>query len=387
LVQAWVAPFHPADPTLRTLSASISMAPSASTGSGLLLRLAALALIALPAAGVTGHGRMVDDILAAEPPQSPHQRSRDAAGHTAGPAPLLELGSNESVHRRPSPMALALGARGSLQQLGSISGATSEAASGKRRHVDKISLYHWSPHWQCFAENHNGCKQKAKDQLTKDLTMHDVDFANVIEMTDYTPPDGYKMVKSETCPSRDALFILYKEEKWTASGAATSGCMNRDRHGKADRAFLVTTFTSKGGEPGEIVVAGAHFPHPTPNDASCSVPGTDKLGDAIKQAAANTKKVIFMADSNLQKQCPSNGIAEAISMPNAQSALSSNLVASCCWENKNGHGWAMGEFHFDRIVASFGKSLDDFEMLYNNPVPKWAGKEMHAGLTAKLTLG
>jgi len=332
------------------------MAPVSFAGNSL-LHLATWALAALPAAAVTGRGRMVEDLLEGEPPQ--HLQG----GRVAGPAPLLEI--NESAReppRRPHA-AVSFGSHGNLQQLSGV--GRREAAAGKRREDGGISLYHWSPHWQCFAKNENGCAEKAKEQITTDLMGYDVDFAFIIEMGSYDPPIGYA-VQFGNCDS-DMVAIIYKTDGWTP-GKERPGCMDPNNRG-----FLVNSFTSSDSGIGDIVVSGAHFPHPH----GTGDPRMKIIGEMIEEATASTKKIIFMADTNLED--PSEDIAQAISIPDA--SIFSDVVPTCCWQ----HG-QMGGARFDRIIASFGSSLDDFEVLHTDPVPDWAGDEMHAGLKATLRL-
>mmetsp|Transcript_95525 Transcript_95525/g.297392 ORF Transcript_95525/g.297392 Transcript_95525/m.297392 type:complete len:249 (-) Transcript_95525:273-1019(-) len=156
-----------------------------------------------------------------------------------------------------------------------------------------ISVYHWSPHWQCFIKE-TGCRGAAKARLNAELRRYNVDFGHVIELMDdsYSPPPGYAMTRA-TCNDKERSTLLYHAGRW-APAFTRRGCM---RH--KDRAFVVQVFTSRNpaSPVRRVVVVGAHYPH------SANVPA---LQGAVSAAigATGERRVIFMATRTRRSRAP-----------------------------------------------------------------------------------
>lgn len=231
----------------------------------------------------------------------------------------------------------------------------------------------WNIHWQCFKSL--DCKVHAEKALATRLSAG-LDFANIVMLEDHndTFPSGWEAI-SQTC-GLDITTLLFNASRWqkvAVPGAGARGCMIT-----SDRSYVVQAFDHSS-ENLRIVVVGAHFPHGQLGSA---------LTPSIKHvaAASGSSKTLLIADTNILKPeatCPagnlcesSTQIFEALAVPGASAAVSTDLLKTCCL---NDPGFS---FTFDRIIANFGTSMAT--QLHDDPAPSWAIGAFHKAISGRL---
>ena len=241
----------------------------------------------------------------------------------------------------------------------------------------------WNPHWQCF-DGHPSCQQGVESGLNGALSDYGVDVANLVMMEDagYTPPSGYTQTATSTC-GQDVQFFLYNSQQWAPVGGILQGCMAPGKNGLGDRSYSVQRFRRRATGT-TVVVAGAHFPHPS--QATIYEQGCQTLGRAINDLLAQTpsdESVILIADTNAGDAAGVYGNASSAEIvrlldlnTNTKNLQSTALLKSCCLDPP---GFV---FEFDRVIATAGTGMDT-KMLFD-PTPEWAVGAFHKAILGTL---
>mmetsp|Transcript_139396 Transcript_139396/g.347579 ORF Transcript_139396/g.347579 Transcript_139396/m.347579 type:complete len:297 (-) Transcript_139396:116-1006(-) len=232
-----------------------------------------------------------------------------------------------------------------------------------------LSLLQWNPHWQCFAQDKDGCEASAEEYLTTQLKALDVDFANIVELEDssYAPPAGWAAIRQQC--NLDVTVLIYNSARWKPapiSRSTVKGCMKPN-----DRAFVVQQFDGLGASAGaKLIAVGAHYPHSGDRERG---PLKDALAATV--SATDTKAVVFMADTNEEASVTSADVALEVGMPKG-SLVASELLNSCCLDISYIRP-------FDRILANFGSSMQT-QLLFDQGIPEWAHGQFHKPVAVKL---
>lgn len=233
-------------------------------------------------------------------------------------------------------------------------------ASG--RAFPDLQLLQWNPHWQCFAWNTNNCTAEASRVLPELLLETDIDFANIIEFdADLPLPESWSSIRSNRSCGKDIVDLVYNHVRWQPSGEVVSDCMERS---PLDRPFVVQQFKNTNTSE-EVIVIGAHFPHPasyvfsTMNEAQV-------LRDALQVYLRKTsvERVLLIADTNELVNVSSARIMRYLGVPEGP-IVSTSLERTCCFDN----GFPAPST-FDRIVANFGGHMETTVLF--DPLPYWA---------------
>lgn len=127
----------------------------------------------------------------------------------------------------------------------------------------------------------------------------------------------------------------------------------------------------------KLIVVAAHFPHPREYKRNIW-----KLRDALQRliSSVGIDNVILIADTNHPEEGPSNDeILEDIGAPFTGQVMSTRPFRSCCYPEFSING-------YDRIIANFGASMQDFHPLSKGDVLKWGQRNMHLPVLGTLRL-
>eukprot|EP00927_Polykrikos_kofoidii_P069231 TRINITY_DN6460_c0_g1_i1.p1 TRINITY_DN6460_c0_g1~~TRINITY_DN6460_c0_g1_i1.p1 ORF type:complete len:270 (+),score=36.47 TRINITY_DN6460_c0_g1_i1:56-865(+) len=237
-----------------------------------------------------------------------------------------------------------------------------------------LNILQWNIHWECFIKSPGVCGPAAEVELTRLLTTNEIDIASVIELDDpnYVPPAGYAKKQSTMC-GQDIVTILWKTDRLSFAGSATTVCMDPT----PDRPALIMSFSSAYGEA--LTVVGAHYPHP-------GYQSRQKIADttSLRNALASIRpvgKVLLVADTNVFG-ATNKEIFQDLGI-NSVIAGSDERFHTCCVHD----GFY---FLFDRIIANFGTMTS--RMAWTD-TPAWAtaaplsyaASSMHRPLVGTLT--
>lgn len=224
-----------------------------------------------------------------------------------------------------------------------------------------MSVMHWNPHWECFAQANDTCGVTVRASVDAMFRAGFLDIVNLVmfETKDYHPPAPYAMLKT-TC-GQDVVRLFYNQKYWNLTSGQESKHLCLDGN---DRPAIVQSLTSVYGLT--VTVVGGHFPHP-------GYGSLQPLRDAVE--SIGTDKLLLLADSN--REYASRDLVCEIHPSSCNSVISTNLWNSCC---KNTGFQHRG---FDRVAANFGRNMQT-QTHFNTNEP-WVGA-FHRGLVASFTV-
>jgi len=232
-----------------------------------------------------------------------------------------------------------------------------------------LNLLQWNPHWECFEQNLNNCKEEFANSLSSVLVQSDIDFANVVEYNDdhRRLPVRWKAMDHKC--GLDQTTLIYNSDRWRLPPEVSSGMMGC--MAVKDRPFIVQQFTEAPAWGGvrKVIVVGAHYPHTQDRTSLISA-----LQSVVTFSGEHS--VVLLADTNVNRGVPNTKILAEIKAP-AGSAISSALHATCCLNT----GFRE-EMAYDRIIANFGFSMTS--SIFLDPPPAWAQGEFHKPIKATL---
>jgi hypothetical protein len=219
-----------------------------------------------------------------------------------------------------------------------------------------VSLMHWNAHWQCFKKGNNCCSDVAKKYVNSNLLSRNVDFANIIEMSDstYEPPSGYKIILNHCGGSGpikggDLLTLIYNTSKWKPISKTNKFCIE-------GRPTLIQEFQNNYNSFKTYVIV-AHFSHTRSTYVAAILKAVKSLG------ITSTDNIIFMADTN-QKGSNETLIKDMIG-GTPKKILGSNLMGTCCFSGRKKENYSelysenLSKFSlpYDRIITTFGDKI------------------------------
>jgi len=229
-----------------------------------------------------------------------------------------------------------------------------------------MTFFQWNPHWECFSWNEGGCADHVLDMTTDFLKTHDVDFANLVELSYVRPVEGFSAMVSGC--TGDFTYLYYNSDRWERiddQGAWDLGCIVGSSRGFVVQAFKALKPAAGPLVPDKVVVVGAHFPHPggteplSPSDVAHLV---SSISTALKTVQSD--QVVLIADTNEFRSTSSAEIGDYLGFPGSE-RQSTSLERTCCVDNN-----FQPDTTFDRVIANFGASMKT-DVLMNDPLPSW----------------
>lgn len=239
-----------------------------------------------------------------------------------------------------------------------------------------LSLFHWNPHWQCFASGNTCCSSVAVNYVNSNLTSRNVDFANIIEMEipNYQPPTGFQIINAQCGGSNgDYISLIYNSNKWTPIGTANKYCIG-------GRPTIIQQFSLNNNT--SVYVIASHFTHHRDNYVQA-------LNNEITALGITTSNnIIFMADTN--QTGSSQQLISDILGSTPSNIMSSNVTGTCCFDqHKNSQPFSMS---YDRIITVLN-TLNFSNIITTSPTlsqvipnlqPNCSYSEMHLPVMAVL---